>query len=170
MDSRKRRSPLRTAIQKFASSRPGAWTFSHILPAIDRYFLRLTGESRSCTSMIMGLPVLKLTTTGAKSGLPRETPLVFIRDEEEPDQFAIIASNFGQQRNPAWYYNLRANPRAKCTIAGSTGEYIAHEAGGEEYDRFWRYAELTYAGYPVYKARAGERRIPVIVMRPVQQE
>jgi deazaflavin-dependent oxidoreductase (nitroreductase family) len=119
------------------------------------------------TSLLAGLPVVLVTTTGAKTGRPRTLPLLCIRDESDPNTFALIASNWGQRRNPAWYYNLKTNPRATCTIEGRTGEYIAHEATGEEYERFWRYAENIYIGYPRYKQRAGRRHIPIMVMTPV---
>jgi deazaflavin-dependent oxidoreductase (nitroreductase family) len=108
-----------------------------------------------------------LTTTGAKSGLPHTIPLIYIRDEENPEIFALIASNWGQDHNPAWYYNLKKNPCAVCSIRGETREYLAHEATGEEYERFWQRATETYVGYPLYKARAGSRRIPIMAMTPV---
>jgi F420H(2)-dependent quinone reductase len=76
----------------------------------------------------------------------------------------LIASNWGQDHHPGWYYNLRANPLAKCTIHGATGVYRAHEASGDEYAHYWQRASETYLGYPQYKQRIGERRIPIMVL------
>ncbi len=112
---------------------------------------------------------MMLTTTGAKSGLPRTVPLLYIRDENHPNSFALIATNWGQRTYPAWYFNLKANPEALCVIEGKAGSYLAHEAAGDEYDRFWQYATNTYFGYTLYKQRISGRRIPIMVMKAIQK-
>jgi deazaflavin-dependent oxidoreductase (nitroreductase family) len=119
------------------------------------------------TSLFTGLPVVILTSQGAKSGLPRTVPLFCIRDESNPASFALIGTNFGQKHYPAWYFNLKAHPKAVCSIAGQTGHYLAHEAQAEEYDRFWQSASDTYLGYPIYKQRIIGRRVPIVVMVPI---
>lgn len=118
------------------------------------------------THYLSGLPVVLLTTTGARSGLPRSIPLAYIRDPNDPDLFAVIASNLGQPHHPAWYYNLKANPHAKGAIENQVKAYIAHEAKDEEYARFWQYASEIYLGFPLYQQRAGERHIPIMVLAP----
>lgn len=153
-------------VQKFASTRPGAWFGAHVLHHFDRAAYRLSGGRATVTSYIAGLPTVVLTTTGAKSGQPRATPLLAIHDPADTRRFALIASNWGQGRHPGWYYNLKANPHASCTIRGVTGAYRAQEAGGEEYDRFWQIASQTYLGYPLYKQRLGQRRIPIMLLEP----
>lgn len=165
--SKKIYSPLQRLMQKIASSRPGGWLSSVTMRSLDHQLLKLTGGRSTLTGLATGLPVVILTTTGARSGLPRTLPLLYIRDEQDPTKFALIASNWGQSHHPAWYFNLKANPRAACSIDRQIREYIAHEAVGEEYERFWQYAEETYLGYPLYQQRAGERRIPILVMMPV---
>lgn len=107
-----------------------------------------------------------VTMTGARSGLTRTVPLLCIRDERDPSTFALIATNWGQARYPAWYFNLKANPRVACTIAGKKGQYIAHETVDEEYARFWQLAVDTYAGYPSYRQRIHGRNIPIMVLTP----
>ena len=162
--SQRQYKPVHVLVHKFASSRPGAWFGSHVLHHIDRAIYRLTGNGATLTSYIAGLPMVVLTTSGAKSGLPRTTPLVAIRDERDPCRIALIASNWGQDHHPGWYHNLKANPCARCTIDGASGDYRAHEASGEEYNYFWQRASQTYLGYPLYKLRVGERRIPIMVL------
>ena len=73
------------------------------------------------------LPLVTLTTIGAKSGQLRSTPLVGIPDGE---RLVLVASNFGQGHHPAWYYNLVKNPSASVTIAGATRNYVAAAATG----------------------------------------
>ena len=107
-----------------------------------------------------------LTTTGAKSGLARTLPLVFIRDRNTPDAIALIASNWGQRQNPGWYFNLKARPHATCSINGQVRVYISHEASAEEYASYWQSASETYVGFPLYKQRAGRRHIPIMVLIP----
>ncbi len=162
-------STFHSFMQKIAASRPGAWYFARTLHHFDRVFLKLTNGRTTMTSLLAGLPVVILTTIGAKSGLPRTLPLLCISDEHNPDSFAVIASNYGQRHYPAWYFNLKANARATCSIRGQAGEYIAHEASSEEYERFWQRAMDIYIGYPLYKQRVGKRRIPIMVMTPVKR-
>ena len=151
--------------QKLASTSFGARLSARLFHRLDRFVLALTGGRTTLASLLTGLPLVMLTTTGAKSGQQRTLPLLRIRDETDSRRFALIASNWGQRHYPAWYYNLKANPRATCLIEGQTGDYTAHEAGGEEYARFWNYATDTYAGYSLYKQRIGDtRRIPIMVL------
>jgi deazaflavin-dependent oxidoreductase (nitroreductase family) len=159
--------PFHTFMQKIGASRPGAWFFARTLHHFDRIVLKLTGGRTTMAGVLAGLPIVDLTVIGAKSGLPRSLPLLCIRDKSNPDSFALIASNYGQRHNPAWYYNLKANPRARCSINGQVEEYIAHEASGKEYEQFWQAAEDTYRGYALYKQRAVNRRIPIMVMKRV---
>lgn len=156
-----------SAMQKLASSRPGAWFFSRTQHHFDRVFLSLTNNKATMTGILAGLPVIILTSTGAKSGLPRTTPLLFIQDPTDPNKMAIIASNWGQSHHPAWYYNLKANPQATGSINGRRDSYIAHEAKGNEYNQFWQLAVDTYVGYPLYKQRVGQRHIPIMVLTSV---
>jgi deazaflavin-dependent oxidoreductase (nitroreductase family) len=164
--TQKKYSHFHYTMQKIASSPPGAWFFARTLHHFDRLFLGLSGGRATMTSLVAGMPMVIVTTIGAKSGLPRTLPLLCIRDENAPGTFALIATNWGQHHYPAWYFNLKANPRATCSIAGQTREYLAHEAAGEEYERFWQYAADTYIGYPLYKQRIHGRRIPIMVMTP----
>jgi len=153
-------------IQKFASTRPGAWFGAHVLHHFDRAIYEYSGGRATATSYLAGLPMVVLITTGAKSRQPRTTPLVAIRDQIDAQRFGLIASNWGQDHHPGWYHNLKANPIAKCTIDGVTGTYRAHEASGEEYTLFWQRASETYLGYSLYKQRVGQRRIPIMVLEP----
>ncbi|MBX0329454.1 nitroreductase family deazaflavin-dependent oxidoreductase [Oscillochloris sp. ZM17-4] len=162
----KKYAPVHALTQRIAASPPGAWFYARTLHLLDGIFLRWSGGRMTMSSLVAGLPVVIVTTTGAKSGLPRIIPLLCIRDERDPATFAIIATNWGQPRYPAWYFNLKATPRATCSIDGTAGEYLAHEATDEEYARFWRYAVDTYVGYPLYKQRIQGRSIPIMVMTP----
>ncbi len=161
---RKRYSRFHALMQKIASSRPGSWFFARTLHHFDRAVLKLSGQRTTLTAVIAGLPVVFVTTIGTKSGVQRTVPLLAITDERDPNTFAIIASNWGQHSHPAWYFNLKACPRATCSICGRTGQYVAHEASGEEYNAFWQRAAKTYIGYPLYQQRAGGRHIPIMVM------
>jgi len=152
---------LRHNIQRLASTRAGAWFCSHIAHRLDILIMRLSKGRYSLTSVLAGLPVVTLTTFGARSGQPRTLPLVAI---QEGELVVLIASNFGRAHHPAWYHNLRTNPEARLTIHGHTKAYIAHEATGAERERYWRQAVELYAGYAAYERRAGGREIPVMVL------
>ncbi len=165
--SKKQLSGFHKFMQTIASSKPGAWFLARTQHHLDRVFFKLSGGRTTMAGMLVGLPVVVLANKGAKSGLIRTIPLLCIEDEESPETLILIASNFGQTHNPAWYYNLLANPEASCTLNGLTQTYTAHEAKGAEYDRCWAYALDTYMGFPHYKIRAGARHIPIMVMKPL---
>ena len=148
------------ALERAAASRPGGWFFIHVANRIDRVLLRLT---RGRVSVAVGQPVLLLTARGAKSGQPRNTPLLYTTDG---DDIVLVASNAGSSRHPAWYHNVCANPRVEVRAPRRSGTYIAREASGAERERLWARANDLYAGYDVYQDRARARRIPVIALTP----
>jgi F420H(2)-dependent quinone reductase len=119
---------------------------------------------------VPGVPeMLLLDHTGAKSGTHRTTPLVFARDPLSQgaagSNIILIASKGGYPKNPAWYYNLKANPDTTIQIGSKKLEVHAREATPEEYDRMWKLAVAVYGGYEAYKRRT-ERQIPLIVLEP----
>jgi deazaflavin-dependent oxidoreductase (nitroreductase family) len=147
-------------LEDFARSKVGGWYFVNVAMRVDQVLLPLT---RGRVSSAPGQQVLLLETVGAKSGERRRTPLVYVTDD---GHIVLIASKAGATRHPGWFHNLRANPRVKVLAPGRSGEYNAREAEGEERERLWREACDYYAGYDTYQDRAGERRIPVVVLEP----
>ncbi len=112
---------------------------------------------------VPGAPeMLLLDHVGAKSGTHRYTPLVFARDGQN---VILIASKGGYPKNPAWYYNLRANPDTTIQIGRERIPVHAREAAPEEYDRLWQRAVAVYGGYEDYRRRT-ERQIPLVVLEP----
>ena len=155
---------LNIIIQRISSTRLVSRFFARNLYRIDEFYLKLSHGRRTLTQVLSGLPVVLLTTTGARSGLARTMPLACIPDPDHPHQFAVIASNLGQPHHPAWYYNLKAHPRATGIIDRQVETYITHEANDEEYARLWQVATEIYPGYQLYQKRFGKRRIPIMVL------
>jgi len=153
-------------IKRIGSSGVGAWLFSHIAHRVDMPIIRLSKGKYSLTGLLSGLPIITLTVIGAKSGEPRVVPLVAI---PSGDEVVLIASSFGRSRHPAWFHNLRANPQATLSTKGQTGTYIAYEAEGAEREKRWRQAVAYYLGFAAYQQRAGNRRIPVMVLTPTSE-
>jgi F420H(2)-dependent quinone reductase len=119
---------------------------------------------------VPGLPeMLLLDHVGAKSGEHRYTPLVFARDppsrEAGASNIILIASKGGYPKNPAWFYNLRANPDTTIQIGSKRMAVHAREATPEEYDRLWKLAVKVYGGYEDYRRRT-DRQIPLVVLEP----
>ncbi len=160
-------SAFHRGMHKVASTSAGAWFLARTQHHLDRVVFTLSSGRTTMAGMMTGLSVVVLSAKGAKSGVIRAIPLLCIEDEAEPGAFAIVASNFGQSHNPAWYYNLKAHPQVSCTLRGQTQNYTATELEGEEYERYWGYALDTYMGFPHYKSRVGDRHIPIFVMKPL---
>ena len=148
------------AVRRLIATRPATWLLARTIHHVDAAVLQLSGGRTTAAALLSGLPVVALTTTGARSGQPRTVPLVVVPDG---DRLILIASNWGQARHPAWYYNLKANPRVTVTRSGQTRPYLAREAIGEERAACWAKAVAIYPGYVGYAERAG-REIPVIVV------
>jgi deazaflavin-dependent oxidoreductase (nitroreductase family) len=153
--------PIQRALRRLAASGPGSWLFARILHRIDAPVYGLTRGRHSFASLVSGLPVVLLTTTGARSGLPRTTPVLAL---PTPDGLAVIASNWGRERHPAWCHNLRANARGRVSVDGNARGFRAVEVTGAQRDRIWEEGLRVYPGWSQYERRAGERRIPVFVL------
>ena len=104
--------------------------------------------------------VLLLTTTGRKSGKERTNPLIYGRDGES---LVVIASRGGDDRHPAWYHNLKANPQVSVNVDGKLESRLARDATDEERGRLWEMMVASYADFDSYQ-RATKRKIPVVVL------
>ncbi len=107
-------------------------------------------------------PVLLLDHVGAKSGIERTTPLVYV--EDRPD-VVLVASKGGHPKHPAWYHNLRANPDTTVQIGAERRAVHARVATPQERARLWPKALATYSGYAAYQQRT-EREIPLVILEP----
>jgi F420H(2)-dependent quinone reductase len=148
------------AMTRFAYSRLGGLLFITLFPLIDRWTMRLSGGR---LKVAMGQKILVLHAHGAKSGQPRETPLLYTPHGED---YILVASKAGAKHHPAWYHNLKAHPDVEIQLPGRRVAVRAREAEGAERDELWRLVNDNYAGYDVYQGRAGSRRIPVMVLSP----
>jgi deazaflavin-dependent oxidoreductase (nitroreductase family) len=149
--------------QWLPASRVGARLFSHTLHHVDRILMGLSKGRLSIPGVMTGLPVVMLTTTGAKSNLPRTVPVVGMRDGEK---VILIASNWGSSRHPAWYLNLRAHPDAAIDIGRRRETYVARPATDPERDQYWQRATTVYRGFAAYARRTRGRQIPIMVLTP----
>jgi deazaflavin-dependent oxidoreductase (nitroreductase family) len=154
--------PLRRTIRSTAATRPLAWLYCRIQAPLDKSVYRLTRRRATLSSWLAGVQLVMLTTTGARSGQRRTAPVLAIPDGEA---FIVIASNFGRPRNPAWYHNLKADPRAWAEVEGSGRALRARELEGAERDRCFARGVEIYPGFEHY-VRWARRRIPVLRLEP----
>jgi deazaflavin-dependent oxidoreductase (nitroreductase family) len=123
-----------------------------------------SGGQRGNTLRDTGLPVIVVTTRGNKTGKLRKTPLMRV---EHDGEYALVASLGGAPRNPVWYYNLKADPKAVTIQDGPEPfDVEVHEVSGPERAAWWERAVAAFPPYAEYQART-ERHIPVFVARRI---
>ena len=130
--------------------------------AYNRQLIEEFRASRGKSSNpMLGRPLLLLTTTGAKSGQLRTTPMMYIRVD---DQLLVIASNAGAPSHPDWYYNLVAHPEVTVEVGNEIFDAIAIVTEGEERQRLWTRVVEQYPFFADHQAKV-TRQIPVIVLK-----
>lgn len=110
----------------------------------------------------LGMTTLLLTTIGRKSGEPRSTALMYLQDGPA---LAVVASNLGSDKPPAWWLNLKSNPVARVRLGAETRRVQGREATEEERAGLWpRFVDM-YADYAAYE-QATSRKIPIVLLEP----
>lgn len=148
-------------VHRVSSTQLGAWLFSKTLYPMDKALFKVTGGRLTIPTLLAGLPVLMLTTTGARTGQRRKMPLIGIPVGED---LAVIGSNYGQKNTPGWVYNLEAEPAAIVEYRNSSLGVVARRADEVEADRVFDLGQTVYPGYAKYRMRANHRVIRVFVL------
>ena len=148
---------------RFVALKPVTVFFMNLATWVDRPLMRATAGRVRLSFVI---PTLLLRCTGARSGLPREVPLLYV---PEGDGALLVGSNGGKPYDPAWCHNLRAQSVVSCLLAGREGTFSVEELIGADRDAAWQSAVAIYPGYQRYEERAG-RVIPLFRLIPVADE
>jgi deazaflavin-dependent oxidoreductase (nitroreductase family) len=126
------------------------------------YNRKLIEEFRADGGKSMGdRPLLLLTTVGRRSGEPRTSPMMYVKDQ---DRLLVIASNNGAASDPLWFTNLVADPDVVVEVPGESYPARAEPLDGDEYDRQWAAIRQRYPFFTEHQARAGDRRIPIVAL------
>lgn len=152
---------LQRVTQTVASSGPGSWVFQRTLYPVDKALFKMTKGKVTVPGLLAGLPVIMLTTTGAKSGKQRTMPLVGIPMDGD---LAVIGSNYGQESTPGWVHNLRKTPAAAVGYKSKSASVVARPATDAETDKAFELGAAFYGGYPKYRERAAHRKIQAFVL------
>lgn len=115
---------------------------------------------------LKGMPVIVLTSVGAKSGLLRKTALMRV---EHDGEYAVVASLGGAPKHPVWYFNLKANPLVELQDGAHKRDYIAREIEGDERAIWWERAVAAYPPYADYQLKT-ERIIPVFLLTATESK
>ncbi|WP_406470951.1 nitroreductase family deazaflavin-dependent oxidoreductase [Streptomyces sp. NBC_01615] len=121
-----------------------------------------SGGTKGTTLMDTGLPVIILTTLGARSGKIRKTPLMRV---EHDGSYAAVASLGGAPKHPVWYHNVKSDPRVELQDGPERREFTAREITGDEKTQWWERAVAAYPPYADYQKKT-DREIPVFVLEP----
>ena len=109
-----------------------------------------------------GKPVIIVTSAGARTGKLRKTPLMRV---EYDGRYAVVAAAFGAPGNPAWYYNLTANPHVELQDGPVKKDYRAREVHGAERAIWWERAVMAWPDYAEQQKKT-TRTFPVFVLAP----
>ena len=153
---------LRRIILNMAATRQGMWAFYLFVRVIDLPISRLTKGVFIPSANWNIMPVIYLTTTGAKSGIPRSSPVLGIPDGEK---LILVGSNWGNPKNPSWAYNLRANPQTQVRKGKKVKDFSARELRGDERAAYWQKAIRFYPPYISYEQRSN-RSLPIFLLEP----
>jgi deazaflavin-dependent oxidoreductase (nitroreductase family) len=136
---------------------PSPWEW--VRDQVDLY--ERSGGTEGTT--LFDLPVVIVTTTGAKTGKVRKTPLMRV---EHDGAYAAVASQGGAPTHPLWYHNLVADPRAAVQDGPERFDVVARQVTGDEKAAWWERAVAAYPPYAEYQEKT-DRQIPVFVLERV---
>jgi F420H(2)-dependent quinone reductase len=134
-----------------------AWAFHRVL-------FRVTGGRVGTERAGTGLGTLFLTTTGRTSAKPRGTAVFYL---EDAGRLVVVASNAGADRDPAWWRNLQANPRATVALTGEQVAVLARRASADEADRLWPRFIAANPNFAAYREQAS-RDIALVVLEVIE--
>jgi deazaflavin-dependent oxidoreductase (nitroreductase family) len=163
VDPAKPQSGFKRGLMRVGVSKPGTWYVKKVSPKVDPALTRLTNGRVSSIPM---LPILLLHHVGRKSGQPRVTPLVYFT---QGDDVVVMASNYGGQKHPAWFHNVKANPDVRLESRGREGRYRARVPEGQERDRLWELAKQHSIAYSRYESIT-DRHINVVMLSPLDAD
>jgi len=143
-------------------TRPARAAGRVLLPPAERVVAAVTRGRFQLSSALV--PSLTLRTTGARSGLPRETALMCM---PEGDGWIVVGSNFGDERHPAWTANLLADPVALVRFRGRVTRVRAEPVTGEAREALWIALERQWPGYRDYERDSG-RELRIFRLRPAR--
>jgi deazaflavin-dependent oxidoreductase (nitroreductase family) len=149
-------------VQKMAGARWFARVAPHVVPAMDRALSKVTGGRASFSGL--AVPTMVLTTTGARTGQARPTPLATL--PEAGGSYLVVGSNFGRERHPAWSANLLAHPEATVTFRGATTPVRAELLDGDARAQAWRQLLVAWPTYAQYAERV-QRDLRVFRLSPI---
>ncbi len=112
---------------------------------------------------LRGMPVVVVTSRGARSGKIRKTPLMRVEHE---GSYALVASKGGAPEHPVWYHNLLADPHIELRDGASAWDMVVREVQGAEKATWWERAVAAYPDYASYQEKT-DREIPVFVAEVV---
>ncbi len=121
------------------------------------------GSGGTKGNTLRDMPIILLTSLGARSGKLRKTPLMRVEHEGE---YAAVASLGGAPKHPVWYHNLKAHPQVELQDGGDRRDYQVREVTGDEKAVWWERAVAAYPDYVDYQKRTS-REIPVFVLTPM---
>ncbi|WP_055716895.1 nitroreductase family deazaflavin-dependent oxidoreductase [Streptomyces torulosus] len=121
-----------------------------------------SGGAEGTTLLDTGMPVVILTTRGAKSGKIRKTPLMRV---EHGGRYAVVASQGGAPKHPVWYHNVTSDPHVELQDGATRQDMTAREVTGDEKALWWERAVAAYPPYDDYQKKT-DREIPVFVLEP----
>ncbi|MCZ4604925.1 nitroreductase family deazaflavin-dependent oxidoreductase [Streptomyces sp. Lzd4kr] len=124
-----------------------------------------SGGTQGTTLMNTGMPVILLTTRGARSGKIRKTPLMRVEHE---GRYAAVASLGGAPKHPVWYHNVKADPHVELRDGAELRDMRAREVTGAEKAEWWERAVAAYPPYAEYQQKT-DRVIPLFVLEPFDE-
>jgi deazaflavin-dependent oxidoreductase (nitroreductase family) len=159
IDPVRRPGVIARAYAALAATRVATFISRHLNWKLDPVLLRIT-RGRLCSTLFF--PTAVLETRGAKTGELRRNAIIYFHDD---DRVTLIASNAGGPRDPAWYYNLRANPEVRFGGVAMRATVVDSES---ERQRLWVLADRTFPTFANYRRDAAEvgRTIPIVQLSP----
>ncbi|MFJ3669318.1 nitroreductase family deazaflavin-dependent oxidoreductase [Streptomyces sp. NPDC090106] len=125
-----------------------------------------SGGTEGTTLRDTGLPVIVLTTRGARSGKIRKTPLMRVEHE---GRYAAVASQGGAPKHPVWFHNVQAEPLVELQDGAAKQDMVAREVTGAEKAEWWERAVAAFPPYAEYQKKT-DRSIPVFVLEPAPRD
>lgn len=151
----------RPAVSAFSRSRVFRAIGPTIMPPLEWAMRQLTGGRVQLSGLIV--PTLVLHTIGAKSGLERDTTLMYCPDGET---MLVTGSNYARDSHPAWTVNLATNPDAAVSIHGRRLPVRAARIPDDDLDAVWTTIQSQWPGYRQYEEQAG-RTLRIFRLTPI---